>query len=201
MTHLRISFVMFFALVGAPLVGCGSESEWMPPAGPESHETATRGVWIAGAPGPGPASSSVIYPLPPGTTVPLRVGEAMGYQLLAIGPGAYRFRWTGDFLANHESGRKFQGSVFTRGHFTSVTPGCDDGSCPLEEGEDYLSPIERVQGGERIRWDTVVWNGWDGFSFKTDAEPLYLELYVEGRSRPDLLEFIAPGGTGTPPSP
>jgi hypothetical protein len=116
----------------------------------------------------------------------------MGYELISRTPGSYRFRWTGDFItAPSRVGRRFQGSVWTAGHFTSVIPGCDDGSCALEEGEDHLSAVEQVAGGERIVWDTVVWNGWDGFSFTTDAEPLYLELLVDGRARPDLLDFRA----------
>jgi hypothetical protein len=173
----------------ALLTACGGESVWVPAAGP----TEGRGVWVQGVNQPRSApEKAVMFPVELGSKPPMRPGLAVGYELISKTPGSYRFRWTGDFVtAPSRVGRRFQGSVWTAGHFTSVIPGCDDGSCALEEGEDHLSPIEQVGGGERITWDTVVWNGWDGLSFTTDAAPLYLELLVDGRERPDLLDFEA----------
>ena len=181
--------------VSSLLAACGGESAWVPASGP----TEGRGVWVQEAGGPRSTEKAVIYPLALESKPPMRPGLAMGYELISKTPGSYRFRWTGDFItAPSREGRRFQGSAWTAGHFTSVIPGCDDGSCALEEGEDHLSAVEQVAGGERIVWDTVVWNGWDGFSFTTDAEPLYLELLVDGRARPDLLDFRGAAGPSNP---
>jgi hypothetical protein len=176
------------------LAACGGEP-WIPAAGP----TEGRGFWVQGADVPRAGEKATIFPLELGSKPPMQPGLASGYELVSKTPSNYRFRWTGDFVSHPAPvGRHFQGSVWTAGHFTSVTPGCDDGSCALEEGEDHLSGIENVAGGQRIVWDTVVWNGWDGFSFTTDAEPLYLELLVDGTARPDLLDFRAAGRTSAP---
>ncbi len=177
------------------LVACGGESAWIPAAGPSEG----RGVWVQEASQPRSTPGSIIYPLELGAKPPMKPGLAPGYELVSKSPGNYRFRWTGDFItAPSRVGRRFQGSVWTAGHFLSVTPGCDDQSCALEEGEDHLSAVEPIAGGQRIVWDTVVWNGWDGFSFTTDAEPLYLELLVDGKARPDLLDFSAMRGPSSP---
>jgi len=180
--------------VSALLGACGGESAWVPASGPAEG----RGVWVQEAGERRSTEKAVIFPLELDSKPPMRPGLAMGYELVSKAPGSYRFRWTGDFIATPAPvGRRFQGSVWTAGHFTSVIPGCDDRSCALEEGEDHLSAVEQVAGGERIVWDTVVWNGWDGFSFTTDSEPLYLELLAEGKPRPDLLDFRAGRPTGS----
>ncbi len=176
--------------VGVLLAACGGESAWVPASSPPEGASGRRDVWVQGASEPRPAERSVVHPIELGSKRPMRPGLASGYELVSEGSGRYRFRWTGDFLVTHSGGRRFQGSVWTAGHFTSVVPGCDDGSCALED-EDYVSAVQHVGGGERIDWDTMAWWGWDGFSFTTDAEPLSFELDVEGHSRPDLLEFVA----------
>jgi hypothetical protein len=89
--------------------------------------------------------------------------------------------------------------VWTTGTFTSVAPGCDNQTCPIEGG-DYVSAIHAVAGGQRIDWDTFASTGWDGFSFTTDTEPVYLDVFVDGARRPDLVSF--PGSPeGKPQSP
>jgi hypothetical protein len=174
------------------LASCGGEAVWVPASGPtQSASSGSRGVWVRETSEASP-QRAMVYPIELGSKVAMRVGRTLGYELVSQGLGSYRFRWTSDMLESHRGNRRFQGSVWTAGHFTSVVPGCADGSCPLEE-EDHLSGVEHVAGGERIEWDTIVWDGWDGFSFTTDAEPLYFDLNVDGDARPDLLEFLAPG--------
>ena len=45
-------------------------------------------------------------------------------------------------------------------------------------------------GGERIDWDTLAKDGWDGFSFTTDGAPLYVDTNVDGKPRPDILQVV-----------
>jgi hypothetical protein len=173
-------------------VGCAAEeSGWVVPASATTpSEFRSPGVWVGVAGGP-------IAPEPVATPVPLlgpRVhiseGRALGYELTAEGQGRYRFRWTTDNRVHHTGVRRFHGTVFTPGHFVSLVPGCDDQSCELEDG-DFVSAIEPVPtGGERIEWDTLAKDGWDGFSFAVDGAPLYFEIYVDGRARPELLDVV-----------
>jgi hypothetical protein len=116
-------------------------------------------------------------------------GRTLGYELTAQSPSGFRFRWTTDNITHHTGVRRFTGSVWTPGHFLSFSPGCDDRSCDLEAG-DHVSAVESVAGGERIDWDTLAKNGWDGFSFSTDGSPLYFEVNVDGQPRPELLELV-----------
>jgi len=162
---------------------CGGESEWVPPS-MGTQAAYTRGVWVgrAGEPVYSPEAPSKVHIFP---------GRTVGYQLTSETPGSYRFRWTSDQLVSHSGFRRFHGSVWTPGHFLSVVPGCDDGSCALEDN-DYVSRVERVAaGGERIEWNTLASDGWDGFSFKTDAEPIYFEVNVDGDARPDAFEYLS----------
>jgi len=117
-------------------------------------------------------------------------GRTLGYELTAVGSASYRFRWTTDNLVSHGGVRRFTGSVSTAGHFVAFAPGCDDGSCDLEPG-DHVSGVQKVPGGERIDWDTLAMDGWDGFSFATDSAPLHFEVSVDGRPCPDRFELVA----------
>ena len=57
-----------------------------------------------------------------------------------------------------------------------------------------------VQGGEAITWSTNASDGWDGFSFVTDTEPVVYQVNVDTQPRQDL--FLFPEyPTGTPTSP
>jgi hypothetical protein len=182
------------AVLGLLLAGCGGESEWMPASAP-AHGAA--GLWV------GPSATGV----PPtiltnmaalGPKVHIFAGRTLGYELTAEAPSTYRFRWTTDNLVNHTGVRRFTGSVWTPGRFVSFSPGCEDGSCDLEAG-DHVSGVQRVAGGERIDWDTLAKDGWDGFSFVTDSAPLYFEVSVDGTPRPELLELVTWNQPYAPP--
>ena len=168
----------------AILAGCAADSDWMPPSaghpGPLAH------VWIAQ-----PAPTLPPELTRPGATPKVHVfaGQTLGYELTSDAPGTYRFRWTTDNLANHTGVRRFTGSVWTPGHFTSLAPGCSDTSCELEP-EDHVSNIEHVAGGERIDWDTLAKDAWDGFSFTTDGAPLRFDVQIDGRARPETLDLV-----------
>ena len=183
---------------GMVLAACGGESAWVPVSGPAQIVAGSRPrVWAQGASEASRHDTATIFPLELGSKVPMRAGQTLGYELISTTPGTYRFRWTGDSFLSHVDNWRFQGSVWTAGHFISVVPGCADGSCALEE-DDYLSAVQHVAGGERIDWDTNASIGWDGFSFTTYTEPLYFELNVDGQARPDLLEFLASGRPSSP---
>ena len=146
-----------------------------------------------------PPASTMGYTVKVGSTVPVAPGTRVGYALTATALETYQFRWTGDASVAGDGFREFYGSLWTTGHFTSLTPGCVNSACPLENG-DYVSAITQVPGGERIDWDTLASTGWDGFSFSTDTEPLYLDVYIDGARQPNLFYFPqAPGGAVSSP--
>jgi hypothetical protein len=73
-------------------------------------------------------------------------------------------------------------------------------ACPLENG-DVVSGVMQVAGGEAITWSTNASDGWDGFSFVTDTEPVIYSVYVDGQERPDLFLYARyPDGTPTSPT-
>jgi hypothetical protein len=175
------------------LAGCGGESAWVRVSAPVNGAVSPGGVWVGAANEVGPRA----HTFPVGS---LRAyeharshafeGRTLGYELTAEASGRYRFRWTTDNLTHHTGVRRFTGSVWTAGHFLAFSPGCDDGSCDLEDG-DYVSGVESAPGGgERIDWDTLAKDGWDGFSFTVDDQPLYFQVNVDGSSRPELLELV-----------
>jgi hypothetical protein len=134
-----------------------------------------------------------------GGKVPVAPGTKVGYALTAIAPMSYQFRWTGDDNVTGDGFQHFYGTIWTTGHFTSLTPGCDNMACPLESGDEVSSVIQ-VSGGEAITWSTNASDGWDGFSFVTDTEPVIYQVNVDGQPRQDL--FLFPEyPTGTPTSP
>lgn len=146
-----------------------------------------------------PPSTTTSYGTLVGGTVPIAPGTQAGYALMAPSPMNYQFSWTGDGYASGQF-REFYGSVWTSGHFTSVTPGCLGEACPLEAG-DFVSEAYSVPGGERIDWDTFALDGWDGFSFTTDTEPLYFDVFVDVSPRPDLFFFPSAPNSGSVLSP
>jgi len=189
------SVVLTAATLAMTLLGCGGESEWVPASAPP--RLALGGVWV-GPSGVG-APPEVLTNLGAlGPKVHIFAGRTLGYELTVQAPTTFRFRWTTDNLVNHTGVRRFTGSVWTPGRFVKFSPGCDDGSCDLETG-DHVSGVERVAGGgERIDWDTLAKDGWDGFSFTTDA-PLYFEVNVDGQPRPELLELVTWNQPYAPP--
>ncbi len=131
--------------------------------------------------------------------VPVAPGTKVGYALTAVAPMSYTFRWTGDSAVTGDGFQHFYGTIWTTGHFTSLTPGCTDMACPLESG-DTVSAVMHIAGGEAITWNTNASDGWDGFSFVTDTEPVVYEVNVDGQPHQDL--FLFPEyPTGTPTSP
>jgi len=145
-------------------------------------------------------TNATIYTLDVGHPVPVAPGTKSGYALTAPQPMSYQFRWTGDDKVAGDGFKDFAGSIWTTGHFTSLTPGCLNNACPLETG-DYVSPIIDLGNAQRIDWNTIASDGWDGFSFTTDTEPVLFEVWVDGAQRPDLFLFPeAPGGQPSSPA-
>ncbi|HUB05496.1 MAG TPA: hypothetical protein VMB50_00760 [Myxococcales bacterium] len=147
-----------------------------------------------------PPASKVSYQTLVGGSDGVSPGTLAGYALVATDLMTYRFRWTGDNAVTGVGYREFYGSVWTSGHFTSQTIGCVNDVCPLEAG-DFVSAPYDVPGGQRIDWDTFASDGWDGFAFTTDTEPLYFDVHVDGSPRPDLVLFPSAPNGGTPLSP
>lgn len=140
------------------------------------------------------------YSVKVGATLPLAPGQQVGYALTATALETYQFRWTGNAAVAGTGYREFYGSVWTTGHFTAFTPGCTNGKCPLENG-DYVSAVQNIAGGERVDWDTYASDGWDGFSFTTDTEPVYLDVFVDGQRRADLFFFPSATNGSAPTTP
>jgi hypothetical protein len=176
------------------VAACGAGSSDGVPASAPQRPGSGGGVWV----GPkGEVLTNVAGAL--GPKIHIFAGQTLGYELTVQAATTYRFRWTTDNLANHTGVRRFTGSVYTPGRFATFALGCDDGSCDLEAG-DHVSGVQPVPGGgERIDWDTLAKDGWDGFSFTTDAA-LYFEINVDGRPRPELLEVVTWNQPYAPPT-
>jgi hypothetical protein len=145
-------------------------------------------------------SSSTGYVVKVGGTVGVSPGVQVGYALTASALKTYQLRWTGNAKVQADGFQEFYGSLWTTGTFTSLTPGCVDQACPLESG-DFVSSIQTVSGGQRIDWDTFASTGWDGFSFTTDTEPIYLDVYIDGKRYPQLFYFPeTPNGSPASPA-
>jgi hypothetical protein len=195
--------------VGLLLAACEGGSAWPPVSDPTQGSCTDgtvghcggQGVAVRDGHAPFPAASAPVYSLEVGKDVPVSPGVKIGYSLIARSAGSYRFRWTGDDAVARSGFRKFYGSIWTTGHFTSLVPGCDDGSCPLEPEGDYVSDVQSVDGGERIDWHTFTSDGWDGFSFTTDTEPVYFDVNIEVGPHPELLEFPSSAANGAPSTP
>jgi hypothetical protein len=180
-------------LVFLVLAACGSSVITTPPPQGGTHQDG------AGSAEGIPPSSTMGYTVKVGASVPIAPGTQAGYALTASAPKIYQLRWTGNAAVAANGYKEFYGSVWTTGHFTAHTPGCVAAACPLETG-DYVSGIEMVTGGERIDWDTFASDGWDGFGFTTDTEPVYLDVYVDGARHPELVSFATGAGTTASPA-
>jgi hypothetical protein len=131
--------------------------------------------------------------------VPVAPGQQVGYALTSPKAKTYQLRWTGDARVAADGFRQFYGAVWTTGHFTSVTPGCENQVCALES-RDQVSGVQQVPGCERIQWETYASTGWDGLSFTTDTEPIYVGCWIDGARMPNLVFCpAAPDGTATSP--
>lgn len=96
----------------------------------------------------------------------------------------------------------FRGSVWTQGTFSSVTPGCSDADCPVEQDDYVLTTPVAVAGGQRIDFDAVTNTGVDGFDFVVTAEPVYFDLFIDGARVATTLVFFPAtdnGGQISPP--
>lgn len=165
------------ALVVAALAsGCGSRVDSLYHGGP--------------LPGPG----TPVYALASGAFSPqVTPGVDIGYYITGGGGGSFRLVWTGDALNSRQS-RHLYGSLWTPGRFTSVIVGCNGSFCPLE-ADSFVSPVRQAPGGSRIDFDALATSGLSGLDFVVDTEPAYLQLFVDGHPRPDLVVFpAAPDG-------
>jgi hypothetical protein len=163
-----------------------------------STAACTNDMWRplgeASAPEPMPPATTTTYDVAVGASTSVAAGQASGYSVTALGPKTYRIVWTGD-TTTHE----FAGSIWTRGQFTTMTPGCADGSCSLE-AQDRLSGVIAVDGGERIDWDTFASVGFDGFDVETDGAPIYLDVSIDGVRAPAQVALPANGGKDVSPT-
>jgi hypothetical protein len=191
---MKIARLGWIGVAGATALACSSTSTLPPALGGEN------GFDAGGSPIESIPSGTTNYVSLVGGTVPVSPGTKVGYALTAVDLMSYQFRWTGDAAVAADGFQNFYGSVWTTGHFTSLTPGCVNQACPLESG-DYVSGITLVTGGERIDWNTDASTGWDGFSFATDTEPLYFDVLIDGNRHPELFEFAAaPSGAASEPA-
>jgi hypothetical protein len=151
---------------------------------------------------PMPAASTTTYSVAVGADTGVQRGEQVGYSVTALAPRTYRLVWTGDTAKTGSASHEFAGSVWTTGHFVNVTPGCNDGSCTLED-QDYVSGVTKVAdgagGGERIDWDTFASVGFDGLDVETDGAPIYLDVRVDGARHAELAYLPTNGGKDVTP--
>jgi hypothetical protein len=185
--------------------GSGSSGPKTPPATPPVSADPDAGSPLGNHTTGASSSESVpvgasAYVVLVGGTVPTAPGTKVGYALTSPSQKTYQLRWTGEAKVVADGYHEFYGSVWTTGTFTSLTPGCTNQGCPLEVG-DFVSRAENVTGGQRIDWDTFASTGWDGFSFTTDTEPIYFDVYIDGARHPELFSFPeAPSGSDTSPA-
>ena len=150
-------------------------------------ETSHRG----GAGTPFPPASTFAYRIATGKPSGINPGQQVGYGIMVLGAGQFRFTWTGDAQSHGAGAREFWGSVWTRGHITDLSPGCA-GECALETATDYLSGVQPIEGGERVDWDTIATTLTDGFDLTThNGEPLYVDLFVDGQHSPSVVFFTS----------
>lgn len=136
--------------------------------------------------GPVPTTAPVSR-IEPGAGTVVQPGVAAGYGITASPGGSYRIVWTGDAAAS-ASYREFTGSIYTTGHFSTVTPGCANNACALESGDSVSLPV-LTSGGMRIDFDTTATTGIDGLDFVVDTEPVFFNLYIDGAPYPELVMF------------
>jgi hypothetical protein len=144
-----------------------------------------------------PPLSTVAYHVDPGASISIQPGTRAGYGIAASAGAKYRIVWTGDAGASGTF-RQFSGSVCTRGTFTSFVRGCENQACPLE-ADDWVSQPFAVSGGQCIVWDALTTTGIDGFDFTVSAEPVYLDMDIDGQ-RSTMSVYFTSGGTMSNPA-
>ena len=110
------------------LAGCGSSS--LPPE--LGNEPGFDGGVVV-SPIAGVPTSATSYTVLVAGTVPVAPGVKVGYALTAPQRMTYTFRWTGDAAVTGDGYQSFWGSIWTTGHFTSLTPGCVNQILPPRE--------------------------------------------------------------------
>lgn len=166
--------ILAFALAIA-LAGCGGGS---------SHEYYHGGAVPSGVP---------VYRITPGAGTIVQPGVQAGFGASANVGGSYRLVWTGEGNTTGAYSR-FWGAVYTSGRFNSITPGCG-GYCTLQ-GDDWVSVGQDASGGQRVDFDSVTAGGINGFDFTVDREPVYFDLFIDGRHEPALFFFPATDNGG-----
>ena len=144
---------------------------------------------------PSPIGATVYTILPGAGTLVDSNQPGMGITV-ASDSSQWRAVWTGNSALDYTD---FRGYIYTPGTFTSVTPGCSDGSCALEAGDVVAAPVAYPDGGQWITFDTQALDGFGGLDFAVDSEPIVFYLEVEYQAAPELVYFT--DGTNRAASP
>ena len=139
-------------------------------------------------PEPPPAAPATTYRVALGSATGVQPGVTVGYSVTAIAPNTFRVYWTGDARVTGDGFREFSGSLTTDGRFVAVAPGCANAACHLEDGDWVSGSVQRID------WDTYASVGLDGFDVTTDGAPAYLDVFVDGIRRADLVYLGSAGG-------
>jgi hypothetical protein len=111
-----------------------------------------------------------------------------GFGIAANFGGSYRVVWTG----NTGGYNRFQGYIYSQSGFSSVDPGCVDGSCQLES-DDYMAVVNYAGGGQYIEFDTFAASSFDGVDFVTPADPVEFDFFIDGQQIPTAVYFTSGG--------
>jgi hypothetical protein len=144
---------------------------------------------------PSPIGATVYTILPGAGTLVGGDQPGMGVTV-ASDASEWRAVWTGNSALDYTD---FRGYIYTAGTFTSVTPGCSDGSCALEAGDILAAPVAYPDGGQWITFDTQALDGFDGLDFSVDSQPVAFYLEVQYQAAPALVYFT--DGTNLAASP
>lgn len=174
---MRATVVAALATALASVGGCQTPSYGRPDAGPYEAQ-----------PFPPLPPATSLYLIAPGVGAVLQPTPPAHFGVTGNSRGAYRVIWTSLTQA------QMTGSLWTSGHFTSLTLGCVDGTCAFGSKDRVTGPID-VDGGQRIDIDSEGAQQAKGITLISDTDPVILALYVNGTERPDLVA-LAERGTG-----
>jgi len=142
-----------------------------------------RRLWIACLLGASACGGAAI---PPTSTPSIKLDQGAfftgaaetgpGAVIEALGPKQYRVFWFSDPAGDNID---VHGSLWTRGHFLTVIPGCANQACAVEDN-DSVSSAQSISGGQRVDFDTQVSTGIDGVDVTVDTEPLYFDITLGG---------------------
>jgi hypothetical protein len=124
-------------------------------------------------------ASAAVYRIIAGANADVPSGAPVAYAITYSG-GAYRLEWIG---SGAPIGDHFSGSIWTRGSFTTITPGCS-GHCEFSSGDWLSQPTAVASGGQRLDFDTLAPQSTTGLDFVVDTEPVYFQLLVAGQPSP-----------------